>query len=425
MTIVTLVHGTFAKNAAWTHESSPLAAALKERIPGEVRIEAVNWSGHNLHVSRYGAAQRLREHIKSLAKTFPGARQFIIAHSHGGNVAMYALNDGEVRKLVSGVVSLSTPFIMCRPRRLPEDLLSPLIVLISPFIFIFAGIWLRFRIPIQVWMVVLFGLAMGVQAVLSRIVLGHWKGGLQSIRQKLADSLAQPAMSSRELLIVRAPGDEASAALGASTFGLWLFGKLSGVGEQIHEFAARVQRVLGSLKTERKVLGSVGCVLASALVFYLGLNSEEWRTGHGMPMSSFLTGALLLLIGIAFWSPHEKADGLSAFDQWDLPFQVIYVALAMPCLLVCALFSAAFGHDVAFLVGFFEFSIETSPIGNFSVLSLSASTAGGLWHSLPYSDKEAFEAIVKWINQGREPTQPACDRTHLFEPLVGLVCSYS
>jgi hypothetical protein len=51
-------------------------------------------------------------------REYPNAHHFVVAHSHGGNVAMYALADESLASRVSGVVCLGTPFFACKPRNL-------------------------------------------------------------------------------------------------------------------------------------------------------------------------------------------------------------------------------------------------------------------------------------------------------------------
>src|SRR5439155_10946883 len=101
---------------------------------------------------------------------------------------------------------------------------------------------------------------------------------------------------------------------------------------------------------------------------------------------SFLVGWFFLLgrVGVEFFA------GL---------IQVLYLALLIPLLLLCSVFSTPFGIDAALVASLVEFSAETTPAGTFRVISLRAPTAHGLWHSLPYSDPEALNAIVEWINE--------------------------
>jgi hypothetical protein len=55
--------------------------------------------------------------------------------------------------------------------------------------------------------------------------------------------------------------------------------------------------------------------------------------------------------------------------------------------------------DAAAIGGFLQLATAQAPSGEWRVRTLSAPTAKGLWHSLPYADAEAFDAIVAWINE--------------------------
>src|SRR4051794_35949670 len=116
--VVTLVHGTFAPEAAWTKEGSKLRAAIVEAFaPRRVHFDRVVWRGwlgtgvNNGHRFRLAGGERLRRQIRD--DPDPAAARFIVAHSHGGNVAMYAMRDPAVRARITGVVCLATPFIQC------------------------------------------------------------------------------------------------------------------------------------------------------------------------------------------------------------------------------------------------------------------------------------------------------------------------
>jgi len=113
-TIVTLVHGTFARGTAWCREGSALrrflADALRERC-GEVRFDVFEWCGRNSHKARIRAGYELAEHIRELRRTHPNCRHFIVAHSHGGNIALFAHKHLPETWHAMGVATLATPFI--------------------------------------------------------------------------------------------------------------------------------------------------------------------------------------------------------------------------------------------------------------------------------------------------------------------------
>jgi hypothetical protein len=91
-----------------------LAFALdKEKI--NATVEVLLWDGANSFVSRNEAARALANRLKELAVEFPREPVVVIAHSHGGNIALRAVHildqplTGEIR-----IVTLATPFVQVR-----------------------------------------------------------------------------------------------------------------------------------------------------------------------------------------------------------------------------------------------------------------------------------------------------------------------
>lgn len=115
--IFTLVHGTFAPQAPWTQPGSQLCQYLEQRFPG-CAIVSPTWSGVNTHSGRLKAATDIGRHLLDQAQKYPGARQFVIAHSHGGTITLHACEEQAVRSAVSGVITMGTPFIHSRRRDL-------------------------------------------------------------------------------------------------------------------------------------------------------------------------------------------------------------------------------------------------------------------------------------------------------------------
>jgi hypothetical protein len=112
---ITLVHGTFAPNALWTKPGSVLRRYLREHIPGRIKFHRFRWSGWPSHLARDRAARCLRSHLSYRIKKYPDARHFVIAHSHGGNIACYAARDPALAEHLA-IVTLSTPFLVPRKR---------------------------------------------------------------------------------------------------------------------------------------------------------------------------------------------------------------------------------------------------------------------------------------------------------------------
>lgn len=103
------VHGTFAGRCGATQWK--ICADFQKA--GAVIHPDFKWSGNNNHPSRIAAGEALAAYIDSL-KIPPADRLFLVAHSHGGNVALYALKHTGTER-VDGIVFLATPFLLFRP----------------------------------------------------------------------------------------------------------------------------------------------------------------------------------------------------------------------------------------------------------------------------------------------------------------------
>src|SRR5690348_505505 len=101
---VVLIHGTFARDTRWIRQDSPLMAALRVKFP-MTSLQRFEWSGGNSPNARIRAGLELAAFGRSLRSR--GCRHLqIISHSHGGNVALYALRDPLMREMVTGIVFL-------------------------------------------------------------------------------------------------------------------------------------------------------------------------------------------------------------------------------------------------------------------------------------------------------------------------------
>jgi hypothetical protein len=92
-TVFVLVHGTYATNSAWVQTGSSLRSYLQKRFGPNVTFQKFSWTGVNSFRGRKNAAIELRQLLLVLTTQNPTPDFFIIAHSHGGNVAMMATGD--------------------------------------------------------------------------------------------------------------------------------------------------------------------------------------------------------------------------------------------------------------------------------------------------------------------------------------------
>lgn len=88
--------------------SGSLQNAVWQQCPGtDVTFE---WSGDNTHEAREEGAKKLCELLGRMRRADPQARIHLIAHSHGGNVVLRAIElyfmllEQEARRIVEGAV---------------------------------------------------------------------------------------------------------------------------------------------------------------------------------------------------------------------------------------------------------------------------------------------------------------------------------
>lgn len=101
--VIHLLHGTWASGAPWTKPGSSLFTALEKEFGPPLSI---SWRGRNRDVDRRSAAEEVITKLQN-----QDGRHVLIAHSHGGNIALYAGGDQRLRGKVAGIVCLNTPCI--------------------------------------------------------------------------------------------------------------------------------------------------------------------------------------------------------------------------------------------------------------------------------------------------------------------------
>src|SRR5580700_4643065 len=87
-TVFIIIHGTWSANATWYMPGGDFFDAFKDAAQqkGDVVVPFC-WSGKLAHQARVDAASILMQLILSYA---PTTRICIVAHSHGGNIALMA-----------------------------------------------------------------------------------------------------------------------------------------------------------------------------------------------------------------------------------------------------------------------------------------------------------------------------------------------
>ena len=309
---VILVHGTFAKEAEWTQPGSALFKYLAERLPAS--ISSYQWSGGNSYKARNSASKELAKRILEDSEARPEAIRVLIAHSHGGNVAIGALRELGKIKLVDGLVCLGTPFLFAKERR--QGNLAPFlnillwIILVAPFLvlFLYAMFYMiisLFLIEKTGWEVFSISLA-GV--VLSGLMLfsipKRWVNIIKKFVQKKSEKtkslLSWPAHPVPELLNVQVSFDEARILLR-------IFAALAEIPRLIWEWAAGSYAKLSGLII-------FGSFLIVGLLSAVNIESSDaWLLGLPL-MALFVLGITsIILFPFAYIAPlirsHPAAFG--------------------------------------------------------------------------------------------------------------------
>lgn len=128
-----LVHGTwpaggylahryprvFTPQPVWIDDGSDFRRDIEAQIPG-IEWRPFRWSGENSEIDRRRAAVAFADALRRELDSAEDACHVVIAHSHGGNVALWGLGqlDEASRNRVAGLATMGTPFLHFASRRL-------------------------------------------------------------------------------------------------------------------------------------------------------------------------------------------------------------------------------------------------------------------------------------------------------------------
>jgi hypothetical protein len=218
VTHITLIHGTFAPGADWTQPGSRLRNKIAEEFGGRVEFHSdFRWRGLPSHIDRHVAGKRLRSYMLDLTAGHPG-RHFIIGHSHGGLVSLYAVRDQELAKRIEGIVSLSTPYLIARPREL--SVLGMTAAIFGGLAFVGVPAMLA-KVPFAAYLdsslpwwlgVPIFAVGLAVPMLMLGILAGIMLG-VERLSAWFLETMRIPRVHSDRLLIVRGPSDEATSLI--------------------------------------------------------------------------------------------------------------------------------------------------------------------------------------------------------------------
>lgn len=390
---VHLIHGTWANPAkarsrpTWFEPSGSLEAAL--RAHGDANdwrhicfAAAPHWSGENSFAARSAAAVQLSEYFEGVLfdhrTTFD--RHVVIAHSHGGTVAVEALRKlGPLASEFSGLLTLGTPFVERfrkaeRTEEVSFDGLTGVHAHAVAFFFAFtlalcllfegrhglaaAGAvlallpWTFARIPRLRFVAELLNSTIPLAALVAFLVgfdlwgpsgsLGtliasavvslsfavflaprlmvlrsvHFLGSSDGLRE---DELPAPLRT--ELLAIRAPSDEASLAISAASAAVWASDSLSSVGfKTLGRIPSAAFAVLGATL----IATLVGSIVFPNNAAWKLAGSLTWSLPVIVPMALLILALLVkstatLLIALACGPEALQAPGVMKIFAEPLP----------------------------------------------------------------------------------------------------------
>jgi len=358
----TLVHGTFSANADWVNDSKAdddqgFRAKLANKFSHTVTFTTPPaWGSKRLipftdltNAARLEGATKLQKHVIDQKKE---ENHFIIAHSHGGNVAMYSLQDVNVAQNVDGLICLATPFLY--PRRRPLSVTALILSLGIMLAGVMQFIWSAGhsnQVTLS-WLTIssLIVFAVAIPACLT------WLVGFERFKYKYRNDVRLNTLLEKlsyqnpniPILLVRASGDEASGLLRGAQFLNWL--------------------------------GGVGVRLGSRQLY-------------------LLVCAVALTIS---WMAYRGSEMVPEFVIPMLKQGLIISAALMVVLLMALTLSRIFvGFDAWRWVGEIETMVEDGPPGIAAemVVSTPSNNGAGLSHTSIYESDETLDIIAEWCNK--------------------------
>jgi pimeloyl-ACP methyl ester carboxylesterase len=370
--VITLVHGTWSSARNW-----PAASRIRSEIEQSLtnsRIESFPWSGHNNNIHRIEAQSRLVIQLQSQLEKYPAAKHFIIAHSHGTQVSLYALRNPNIVGKIAGVVGLGSPFLIASARN-TESFRDTF--------------WGWFELRVWVFLVGLISVSIfGEQPIFTIITLAAFAVFLfvPSLTQRLKQSCYRCLIS-----WIRETQRRTKAAMGF----------VPGESTPVFFIAAREDEAYWLLKVEGFILQTLAgtYVVSTKLV---NLAAIIWLTGL---LLSFL---LMFFTGFA-----EAIFGFSMQILIWLPIAVIILffveLLFVPLMRALAANGIAFGWDkistylwsrvLVFRkpkhcidLKYQDVKLKPNRFGR-----LHRGIVGQLSHCAYYEDSGCVDAIVKWV----------------------------
>ncbi len=414
--VFVIVHGTASRNARWIRPDSKIRRRLERHFGRRGLTVSFEWSGANTDEARLTAAKALGKRIAELYEEFH-APIYLVAHSHGGNIALYSMRDPSVEAKVVGVICMATSFIQCRPRPLIPAIEKSLELL--PRLIGATALGLLALMPaMEGRQAAAFHELAGWYAILLlgfisqtlwmpwyRNACDRWvKRIARSIRarsQSTIAALSLPMLPNVKMLCLSTPNDEVTKCLRLSIF-------LSELPFFAWRFVDRVRDLVMGLESgPSKLLAAAfhagaGAAIAGA---FAGNGRIAWLHWVGLLLIPRLAGLIVLIIAPP------------AILCWQL---LLVITPDLPGVL-----SHKFGAESRFSNWFTRFTVGTAPEGpgDYAVkeiavvagkLDFRAPNVRTFWaataHTKFYNNRQVLCEIMRWIYKNEE------SRAKLSEP---------
>jgi hypothetical protein len=358
--VITFVHGTRVfleekKYRLWEKRGNydygkwlDLETALSG---SDVKIVHFPWSGRNSRWERSRVTERLTNYLRAaLQEGASDDLHYVIAHSHGGNIATMAASDNQCKnnERLRGILCLATPFVFVSrntPIVFPNAAISGW-YWAMPFLIYALSRRLDIRLSFIIAVVVLASVARGFRTA-------------AKVAKKVKDELPPPTLPSEKLWIIRHPVDEAVLLLSLGRGSAWLY-------YHMVAFMQKVNRFFGSL-----VGWSVIAISITIVAFHLA-----WPSHFGVLSQDIARYFFLVVLSI----PVMSGVALS------LAMVVVWLVCVWPL-----------GIELGLAAPLVEIAIESSPEGSYNVTLLPLTEAMKVQHSESYNDKSAIAEIRRLI----------------------------
>jgi hypothetical protein len=363
---------TDPKRPRWFEPGSTFRSDLARRLQSncvQSKFESVDWSGSNSFDEREKAAQQLAELLRKRHRSDLNTPIVVIGHSHGGNVAIRALQNLGDGISQTYIATLTTPFVEVIRTPLADSVRASLRILLifQPICaavlvyltFNYFGLSFMFNetgpptdreLVLKALSATCFVVTLASFGVLSRSLLAFSKRTTGVI--DLISSQSDQSPRSAKLFALRAIDDEAAFAIAAGAIAARL--------------STLTLRLLGALRPARLAVGALAVaivLLAYSQVLFGGLNLH-------------VETAARWFLAWFFWLP-------------TIIFLVVTTALVLRSL---------HGWDLSFAGLDYEVNVQSVPDGdNFAVLTLRGDTpVWQLRHGI-YDHPHCSEALADWI----------------------------